>query len=183
MPTSLLNMVPQVLAGLLTLILTLVGIFTGGSVGSSSNAPQPGNTSVTSPSNGNFNVAADQTRVFNELNKYRAKYGLAAVQRSTTMDQRAQEWANYLAETGQFYHDPKFNERENIAIIMTNDVAEAVWDRWHNSNGHRANMLAADVKYAGHGVAIMKSGNSRVRKSLFRRSLTLQYRTLRHSPH
>lgn len=164
MPTSLLNMVPQILAGLLTLILTLVGIFTGGSVGSSSNAPQPGNPSVTSPSNGNFNVAADQTRVFNELNKYRAKYGLEAVQRSSTMDQRAQEWANYLAETGQFYHDPKFNERENIAIIMTNDVSEAVWNIWHNSSGHRANMRADDAKHAGHGVAIMKSGKFKGQK-------------------
>lgn len=125
-------------------------------------APAP---STPGPKSG-AKLSADEQAVLDLTNKERAKQGLAPFQINDKLLQAARNHSANMARLGQLDHtldgkDPGnrlqevgyrgFGWGENIAAGQRN-AAEAL-NSWMNSPGHRANILNADFKEIGIGLA------------------------------
>lgn len=111
-----------------------------------------------------------QKALFDATNAYRAKHGLPQLKANEGVNDVAQKWAERMAATGDFKHNPEFSEQypdgwraaaENIAA--SNDPAVSAQDfieMWHNSAGHRKNMQNATYNTLGIGVATAPDGTT-----------------------
>ncbi|PSL38778.1 putative cell wall binding repeat protein [Labedella gwakjiensis] len=105
--------------------------------------------------------AAPRDDVVSLTNANRANAGLPALQRESSLDAMAQEWATYMASQKSMVHSS--NEwrtsrassgwtlccGENIAYGYT--TASSVVSAWINSPGHRANILDSRYTHMGAG--------------------------------
>lgn len=111
-------------------------------------------------------LSADEQAVLDLTNKERAKQGLAPFQANEKLMRAARDHSANMAKKGQLDHtldgkDPGgrlqdvgyrgFGWGENIAAGQRN-AAEAL-NSWMNSPGHRANILNAEFKEIGIGLA------------------------------
>lgn len=97
-------------------------------------------------------------QILEQTNDYRAQHGLSPLVLMDQMTTVAQDWSRYMAETGDFSHNPDYAQQippgwraagENIAVGYSED---AVVDAWYASPGHKANMLG-DYTHIGIGYA------------------------------
>jgi Cysteine-rich secretory protein family len=111
-----------------------------------------------------FTTAAE--RIVSDTNVFRAAHGLSAVSLDLTIsDDVAQPWAQKMAQTGSFNHNPNVSAQipagwsawgENIAYGF--DYTDVV-DAWIASPEHRANLLG-DFSDLGIGYAVDASGTA-----------------------
>lgn len=139
--------------------------FTIPDLGSSNFAPLQIPGAPSSQPQPSTDVTALRSQVIDETNTFR-KYNGGPRITQVMLDNRthlnAQAWADELARTQSFYHDPKLNSVDNIYaenIYMTgsaNPTAQEIVNAWANSPGHRANMLQG---YNRIGVGISRGSN------------------------
>lgn len=110
-------------------------------------------------------------------NKYRAKHKAPALKWSTDLENGAQDWADNLAETGQFAHatpEQRKGDGENIYMCMGKsevEPKEAVesWyneikdydfdnDRFSGNTGHFTQVVWKNTKELGMGMAKSDDG-------------------------
>ncbi|MDO4760294.1 MAG: CAP domain-containing protein [Corynebacterium sp.] len=100
-----------------------------------------------------------------QVNGHRMVHGKKSVNQASDLDASAQQWADHLARTGEFYHDSDgrsmcshgFWHGENIAVTFR-DQPERAFGMWVGSPGHNANLLGGGYREVGHGVAIYQTG-------------------------
>lgn len=111
----------------------------------------------------NSDVAKVRSELVAKTNQFRASVGRSAVKENEQLNAESQKWADSLAASGKFYHDPNLSvpnnlcASENIAIT-TGDPLSAV-GQWENSQGHRRSMESPRGLEVGHGVATMQHGS------------------------
>ena len=124
-------------------------------------------------------LAATQARIVELTNELRVKQGRAAVRADATLSATAQAYAAHLARVGQLTHTADGRRpyqraaargyawcivRENIAYrfdsagFTSDALARQLMDGWINSAGHRANLLAPQVRDIGVALARSNSG-------------------------
>lgn len=107
----------------------------------------------------------DRTNIENQIrdriNNYRAANGLPRVKWNGHFDDSSRWWSDQIANHGKVGHSPA-NTRpyryggENVWYgngVAAHDAAARAVDAWINSPGHRANLLAQGVSWAGIGMA------------------------------
>lgn len=100
-----------------------------------------------------------ESAVIEETNQYRAAAGVGPVAADATLMENSRAWSAVMAETGNFVHSSRWNVAENIAYHSNPGVsAETIVDMWHDSPGHRANLLNPDYTKIGIGTALSDSG-------------------------
>ncbi|MBG6217957.1 uncharacterized protein YkwD [Arthrobacter sp. CAN_A6] len=113
------------------------------------------------------NVVADRNDqqiigVFAEIKKFRASKGLAAVKYNGTISSVAQGWADHLAATDTFYHNPGYSRDARLTgWNKAGEIIAARWDRsatgivqqWINSPGHNAIMSDPRMNTIGIGIS------------------------------
>ncbi|WP_345712446.1 CAP domain-containing protein, partial [Kineococcus glutinatus] len=95
------------------------------------------------------------------LNAYRAGLGLGAVGRDGRLDAKAQAWADHMARTGSFVHNPDLSYPAglggNSEIILKagvdNGSPEVAVRAWAGSAPHQRVMATREMTLAGIGVA------------------------------
>jgi uncharacterized protein YkwD len=105
--------------------------------------------------------------VAQQINAVRARAGLAAVQPSQRLARAAQSYACLLARTGTFAHrGPDGSDLRSRVMqsgytacraaenLARGHDARSVVPAWLDSPGHRRNLLDADVRDVGLGVAM-----------------------------
>jgi uncharacterized protein YkwD len=104
-------------------------------------------------------VDAAEASILARTNEVRAAVGAGALTRSAEIDAVAQAWAQHLADTGEFRHNPDFAAQipagwttagENIALNTTDPAAFAT--QWENSPPHYANLVNGAYTTIGIGV-------------------------------
>jgi uncharacterized protein YkwD len=88
------------------------------------------------------------------LNSFRRAHGLAALQRSSTLQAMARRHAQSMAARRTIDHAGFFAERGRAGARAENVAAGCVSEGcavalWAGSSGHRQNMLLADVRKYG----------------------------------
>lgn len=99
-------------------------------------------------------------RVWELVNQQRVANGLNRLGFSTCLYQKySQPWAQHLASTGTFAHQPLARGRCRTPDAMAENIAagqptpEAVMSAWMNSAGHKANILRRGISRIGVGLA------------------------------
>lgn len=101
--------------------------------------------------------------ILDRTNALRAANGLGPLARDAAIDAVAAAWAEHLAVTGEFRHNPDYATQlppgwrtagENIAMNSWDPVDLST--QWENSPGHRANLL--NGTYTHLGVAVVEHG-------------------------
>lgn len=111
------------------------------------------------PSTQSTELSDFESAVIEETNQYRAAAGVDPVEADPTLMENSRDWSAVMAETGNFVHSSRWNVAENIASHPNPRVsAETMVDQWHNSPGHRANMLDPAYTKIGVGTAVSDSG-------------------------
>lgn len=104
--------------------------------------------------------AAHRAQLTDSVNAYRTANGRNAVQANGNLDARAQQWAEHLASTGEFYHQDMW-QNGNLAssenLVVDSNPAKAV-PRWSQSPVHNENMLRPNAVHVGHGLAKYETG-------------------------
>jgi uncharacterized protein YkwD len=104
-------------------------------------------------------VDAAEASIVARTNELRASVGVGALTRSAEIDAVAQAWAQHLADTGEFRHNPDFAAQipagwttagENIALNTTDPAAFST--QWENSPPHYANLVNGAFTTIGVGV-------------------------------
>lgn len=104
-------------------------------------------------------VEAAEQAILDRTNALRASEGTPALVRNPQIDAVAAAWAEHLAATGTFQHNPDFFRQippgwrtagENIAMNSYDPVALAT--QWENSPPHRANLVNPAFNQIGIGV-------------------------------
>jgi uncharacterized protein YkwD len=89
-------------------------------------------------------------------NQERAKQGLSALAKDSTLMASAKSHTVYMFENNSFKHTTKYNVGENIfkiaATSETKFTAAHIVASWMASSGHRANILNPDYTRMGAGV-------------------------------
>lgn len=119
-------------------------------------------------------LAEVERLVVSQTNAFRKAEGRAAVERDATLDRAADDFAKFMARTGEYGHEADGStpaaraERagyaycfvgENISYqynsqgFATADLARQYVEGWKGSPGHRRNMLEAGVTHTGVAVA------------------------------
>lgn len=106
--------------------------------------------------------------VYNDTNVWRKQHGnLPQLKYNVNIYNDAQKWANHLAATGEFRHDPelatnpkfKYVYAENIYYMRGGDInSQRVVKGWENSAGHRDNMANPEWNMSAVGVAQSRDG-------------------------
>lgn len=130
-------------------------------------APVPTPPAVTKPTpNPPANNVRTNVQINDLTNQHRKANGTAPLTYNYTIERDAQRWADYLAATGDFFHDPELGTTyryvyaENIYRIRgTRLTANHAMQGWLNSPGHRANMLNPGYSLSGIGIAQGKNGS------------------------
>jgi uncharacterized protein YkwD len=113
-------------------------------------------------------------RVVLATNAFRVEQGLAKVQADAKLTRTAQEFARFMARSGQFAHDadgatPADRARrhgydycmvaENIGYLFrtrgfsSDELAQGLMEGWIRSPGHRKNLVDPDATEIGVGIA------------------------------
>ena len=113
-------------------------------------------------------IAAIQEQCLQKNNELRAARGLRPHKLNAALNAAAQDHAAYMARTGSFGHYSNggpggraarhgfgAGARENIACGQ--QTVAIVFDKWHGSRGHYANMMSA-TREAGFGLAYSVHG-------------------------
>lgn len=129
--------------------------------GQQPNGPKPSANAVRTPS---LDAVAEQ--IIAQTNAFRAQEGLPAVSRDPVLQQAADGFALFMAQSGKYGHEADGREpaqrvsaagyeyciaAENIAYqfdsrgFTTEDLAQGLTSGWENSPPHRKNMLDPDV--------------------------------------
>lgn len=104
-------------------------------------------------------VETAERAILDRTNALRASEGKPALARNAQIDAVAAAWAEHMATTGQFQHNPDFFRQippgwrtagENIAMNSYDPVALAT--QWENSPPHRANLVNPAFNQIGIGV-------------------------------
>lgn len=102
--------------------------------------------------------SSNQQRTLSALNKDRRTYGLRSLPAQSTLQRKAQAWANRLASENRLYHSTLTSGvpscwrglGENVGYGSSVEAVQAAYMR---SSGHRANILASKWDWVGVGVA------------------------------
>jgi uncharacterized protein YkwD len=101
--------------------------------------------------------------ILDRTNALRAAEGKPALVRNAQIDAVAAAWAEHMATTGQFQHNPDFFRQipagwrtagENIAMNSYDPVALVT--QWENSPPHRANLV--NPAFNQIGIAVVERG-------------------------
>jgi uncharacterized protein YkwD len=138
--------------------------------------PKPDNTTSTSKLGGTKKgPEAIEEMILQKINAARAKAGLSALTQQSKLLKAARDHSQEMAELGYFSHQSptpgreSFMDRinlsgakgvstagENIVFrqqdISDAEMAEALFQQWMNSPGHRDNILTEDFRVTGLGV-------------------------------
>lgn len=155
------GIIPVILAVILAIVGAVTGIGTGDRDGGSS---LPGNITI----GGEPAAKIDQQDLADATNAWRTKNGSPALPVSAELNARAQEWADYMARTGDYVHSKQADYTSNgVALSLTENISKASSPRtadaqvqiWHGSKeGHKENQLFAGHSEFGVGVAYTPSG-------------------------
>jgi hypothetical protein len=140
---------------------------------------------------------AVETAIVEMTNAYRAKNKLGAVKPNAQLAAAARAYAAYLGKSGVLSHTADGREAgdrvtsagyewcqvaENLALHLDSRgfearaLAKQSVEGWINSEGHRKNMLAADVTETGVGVARAPDKDPKyISVQLFARPKSLEY--------
>ncbi|WP_217616116.1 CAP domain-containing protein [Cellulomonas sp. GbtcB1] len=108
-------------------------------------------------------VEAAEQAILDRTNALRASEGKPALVRNAQIDAVAAAWAEHMATTGQFQHNPDFFRQipagwrtagENIAMNSYDPVA--LYTQWQNSPPHRANMV--NPAFDQIGISVVEHG-------------------------
>lgn len=111
-------------------------------------------------------AASEQSAIVTATNAERASAGLPALASNPGLDRVAQDWAQYMSDTGRMQHRPDLSDGvpegwtslgENVASGYRD--GEDVVTGWMNSPGHRENILG-DFTDIGVGWVVDGSGTS-----------------------
>ena len=126
-----------------------------------SEKPENNNSDTQSPTEDSLSM-----QVFKLVNEQRAKYGLSALEYNKELENVAAAHSRDMAVNNYFSHTSlsglsPFDRLKNAGISYSyaaeniaagQKTAQAVMDSWMNSEGHRANILNANLKEIGVGV-------------------------------
>lgn len=119
-------------------------------------------TAAVAPLAANSADVAEQA-ILDRTNAVRAAEGKPALVRNAQIDAVAAAWAEHMATTGQFQHNPDFFRQipagwrtagENIAMNSYDPVALVT--QWENSPPHRANLV--NPAFNQIGIAVVEHG-------------------------
>lgn len=111
-------------------------------------------------------MTQQQRELVDETNRYRISHGRAPLQPTAYLNGLAQDWANTMARTGVYIHNPSFDSRsfrarsENILKMTGPYSSQRAVNAWANSPGHNANMLDPRVTEIGVGIATAPNGET-----------------------
>lgn len=111
-------------------------------------------------------MTPQQRELVDETNRYRISHGRAPLQPTAYLNGLAQDWANTMARTGVYIHNPSFDSRsfrarsENILKMTGPYSSQRAVNAWANSPGHNANMLDPRVTEIGVGIATAPNGET-----------------------
>ena len=101
--------------------------------------------------------------IFHGTNEFRRQNGRTTLMASDRLNDVAQAWAQYLADTNQFFHNPQYSTQANAGGVRFQAPGENIGagyrdgkhatEGWINSPGHRANMLRTEHTHIGIGFA------------------------------
>ena len=102
--------------------------------------------------------SSSQSQVASEVNRTRAAYGRSYLRDNWELDQKAQAWANHLANIGHLQHSNlasgiTYNWRSLAENVGYGGSISQVHNAYMNSAGHRANILDRAWNYMGTGAA------------------------------
>ena len=130
---------------------------------------QSSNGAAAGPCAPSGELDADETRLVELVNNYRAEHGLGALQLSPTLSRAATWMGEDMAARGYFSHTDSLGRApynraidcgypsgagENLAAGYP--TPEAAFEGWKASPGHNANMLTSDYRVIG--VAVVRGG-------------------------
>ena len=107
------------------------------------------------------------------VNSYRGSNGLSGLSRDGTLDQVAQNWAQWMASNQVLQHNPNYASQigggwsrsgENIVrntgaqSWSSGDITSWMFGWWQNSAPHRANILNTAYTHVGVGYAMGSGG-------------------------
>ena len=110
------------------------------------------------------NTALFKYQVYSQTNAQRSANKLSTLAASPRLDKIAQDWANHLAATSEWRHNPNvFTQVRSVGTwtLVGENLAAGYADGnsavvgWMNSSGHRANILG---KYNRIGIGIAYGG-------------------------
>jgi len=143
---------------LLTVMLSIVAVACGG------NDPVPVPDALIN--HGDAALTAGEQEMINRHNTTRGDQGVAGLTANSQLNQIAQQQANYMADIGQYQHEDAggghVSDRATAAgytwtsigeNVGTDMEAQALFDGWMNSEGHRNNILNAGFNEIGVGQA------------------------------
>lgn len=109
-------------------------------------------------------MSSDQTTVFNQINSARSANGVAALTAFSPAQNKAQAWAQYLAQQGSLSHSNLPDGYSGVQwcqlgenVGMGPDLA-SIQTAFMNSPGHRANILNPVYNNVGTGVVQASNG-------------------------
>lgn len=141
----------QQIAGFVITLITVVAAIAGVVQGTPENGGSSlGPIRIGTGSNAPVDMNASRDRIFNDVNAYRSQNGKQKWSRNASLDQEAQQWADYIARTGDFQHQKITSGVENLFFSTSNP--NDAFNSWRRSTGHNANMLS-NTGAAGVGVA------------------------------
>lgn len=116
----------------------------------------------------NVNEPAKVQQLLAGLNAHRAQQGVPAVALSTTVSAISRDWTVYMADSGDFSHNPNYFDDsrvpddvraggEIIALNSSGDPKQFI-SQWINSPPHEKIMRGADYNYVGIGIARSSNG-------------------------
>ena len=102
--------------------------------------------------------SSNQAQVASLVNQTRAQYGRSYLRDNWQLDQKAQAWANHLANIGRLAHSNlasgiTYQWRALAENVGYGPSISAVHSAYMNSTGHRANILDRRWNYLGTGAA------------------------------
>ncbi len=103
---------------------------------------------------GEDTIIVDPIKYMHELlNEYRVENGLDTLALDTNRIRLAQEWAEYLDTTNQFYHSDNGAENCAYGARFTSDMRQikAILQNWKQSPGHNKNLLYPSHNIVGYG--------------------------------
>lgn len=141
---------------------SLEGLTEGaGQAGAQEGVGEDNDSAATADSDDAAEAAA---QVLKAQNEWRAKNGASELKENKQLAEGAQKWADELAKSGKFEHDPalkenNFSTSENLYTTTSPELdPNAPIDAWDKSEGHHKNMVDAEVNSTGIGIAKGENG-------------------------
>ncbi len=110
-------------------------------------------------------VAAMETEIVRLVNVERARAGVPALVKNSSLGSGSRAWSSHLTTASSFQHDPNLdwhvgeNNAQNYWLgdrttATARQHAAEMMNQWMNSSGHRANILRESYHQIGVGVAL-----------------------------